>query len=972
MALDAGIKLGRYEIRSKLGAGGMGEVYLAQDMELDRTVAIKILPERLAADPQRLQRFIQEAKAASALNHPHILTIHEIGNYQTSKFIAMEFIDGDTLGQRMRAGMKLLQVLEVASEVASALVAAHAAGIVHRDIKPDNVMVRRDGYVKVLDFGLAKLTERQSTPSEPEASTRALVNTDAGTVMGTANYMSPEQAKGVQVDARSDLWSLGAVIYEMVTGQLPFQGETPTETISLILQKEPPPLTRFVPDLPEELDRIVTKTLEKDREERYQTAKDLLLDLRHLKRKIEVDAEIDRTLTPEARAAATQTHDGPSTAAAGAATWLSSSRSPATASGSVHERRFSWRIPAVVVGAILLAIAALAVWNIARRKPSLTAKDTVLIADFTNTTSEPVFDGTLKQALAVQLGQSPYLNIYPEERVNTTLRFMGRAPNERITRDVAKEICEREGIKAMIVGSIAKLGSHYVLTLEAINAHEGDSIAREQSEAESKEQVLKALGVAASQLREKLGESLTSIKKFDAPIEQATTSSLEALKAFSQGTELRNQGKQVDSLSFYQHAIELDPNFALAYARLAVINSNLVQPELAAQNAQKAYDLRDRVSERERFYISEKYTSYVTGDREEAIRILQQWAQNYPQDYVPHNNLANNYALIGRHEDALKEAREAVNLYPTSQVNLTNYIGSFIRLNRFDEARETLEKYMPPDRPLYHLYNLQLAVIRHDKETEQKHLEWGLKQTNDPDILDGGAEIFSYYGQWRKAQELEHRAVELLVSQNRKETAAQFQAAMSFYAAQFGFCDQAKQAMTQSLSVARGRLNLGAITMASAACGDAAQAGTLSDELKKRFPQDTGNNYVVQPLTRALLELSRGNTTQAIEATQPMMRFENGLLPGVWLPYTRGQIFLKAKSGNEAATEFQKIIDHPGLEPFSPFNALAHLGLARASVLTGDTVKARREYQDFLAAWKDADSDLPILVEAKKEYERVK
>ncbi len=946
----------------------MGEVYLAQDTELDRTVAIKILPERLAADPQRLQRFIQEARAASALNHPHILTIHEIGTYQTSKFIAMEFIDGETLRERMRAGMKLLQVLEVASEVASALVAAHEAGIVHRDIKPDNVMVRRDGYVKVLDFGLAKLAEQKPAPSDPEAPTRAMVNTDAGTVMGTANYMSPEQAKGVQVDARSDLWSLGAVIYEMVTGQLPFQGETPTETISLILQREPPPLKRFVPGIPEELDRIVTKTLEKDRDERYQTAKDLLIDLRHLKRKIEVDAEIDRTLTPEARAAATQSHGGPATMPGVASTHVSAPRPLPT---PLH--RFRWKIPAIIAVVLMIAVGATA-WFIARRRAAFTAKDTVLIADFTNTTGETVFDGTLKQALAVQLGQSPYLNIYPDERVNEALRFMGRAPNERISRDTAKEICERQGIKAMIVGSIASLGSHYIVTLEAINAHEGDSLAREQSEADSKEQVLKALGIATLQLREKLGESLTSIKKFDAPIEQATTSSLEALKAFSQGTELRNQGKMGDAIPFYQRAIELDPNFALAYARAGVIYSNLTQPEMAAQYAQKAYDLRDRVSERERFYISEKYTSFVTGDREEAIRILQAWAQNYPQDYTPHVNLANNYALLGRNQDALKEAGEGVRLNATSTIAINNYVGAFVRLNRFDEARQSLEKYLgqTPDRPAYRFYSMQLAMLSRDKEREKADVEWAMKQTDEPDVIDGLAQLFSYYGQWRKAQEMENRSIELLASRNRKETAAQYAAVMAFYAAQFGFCDQAKQAMTRSLSFAKGRLNLGSVTLASAACNDVAQATALSDDLKKRFPQETSNIYFLQPMTRALLELNRGNTTQAIEATQPIMRFEYGLIPGIWLPHVRGQIFLKAKSGSEAAAEFQKIIDHPGLEVFSPFNALAHLGLARASVLLGDTVKARKEYQDFLALWKDADSDLPILIDAKKEYEQVK
>src|SRR5207302_170817 len=473
-------------------------------------------------------------------------------------------------------------------------------------------MVRHDGYIKVLDFGLAKLTEPKGSTTDTEAPTRAMVNTGAGTVMGTANYMSPEQAKGTHVDERTDLWSLGAVLYEMVTAHLPFTGDTPTETISLILQKEPAPLTRYANEVPDELERIVAKALTKDPDERYQTAKDLLIDLRHLKRKLEVDAEIDRTVPPELRAAVA-THSGASVGTASGAVATATAGAPHAASSAeyiVSEIRRHKKGVGVLAAAVVVAIAFAAFFLFFSRKaPALTEKDTVLLADFVNTTGEPVFDGTLKQAVAVQLGQSPFLNIFPDERVNETLRFMGRSPNERITKDVAKEICARQGIKAMIVGSIAGLGSHYVITLEANNALAGDSIAREQAEADSKEQVLKALGKAASQLREKLGESLSSVKKFDAPIEQATTSSLEALKAFSQGNQQRVRGNQLEAIPFYKRAIELDPNFALAYARLAVIFNNFFQTELATQYAQRAYDLRDRVSERERFYISEKYVT---------------------------------------------------------------------------------------------------------------------------------------------------------------------------------------------------------------------------------------------------------------------------------------------------------------------------------------------------------------------------
>src|SRR4029079_19548641 len=432
-------------------------------------------------------------------------------------YIATEFIDGETLRQRMNSGLRLLDVLEISTQIASALVAAHAAGIVHRDIKPENVMVRRDGYAKILDFGLAKLTDASASSADTEAPTRAMVNTGAGTVMGTATYMSPEQAKGVSVDARTDLWSLGALMYEMTSGHVPFKGDTPTETISLILQKEPAPMARYADNVPEELDRIVTKALTKDLDERYQTAKDLLIDIKHLKRKIEVDAEIDRTVPPEIRsAAATHTHSGSSTISGSTYTRSVTSERRASSAeyivGEIKQHRKGFLFAGIAV--VLLAVAA-SVYYFAGSKPALTDKDTILLADFVNTTGEGVFDGTLNQALSVQLGQSPYLNIFPDDRVHEALRFMGRQPNDRVTRDIAKEICLRNGLKAMILISIAGLGIHYGLTLEAVNAADGTSIAKEQVEADSKESVLSALGKAATSIREKLGESLTSIKKYD-------------------------------------------------------------------------------------------------------------------------------------------------------------------------------------------------------------------------------------------------------------------------------------------------------------------------------------------------------------------------------------------------------------------------------------------------------------------------
>ena len=975
MNLTADSILGHYKISSMIGSGGMGEVYLATDVELDRTVAIKILPENLALDQQRLQRFVQEAKAASALNHPHILTIYEIGTMGDARFIATEFIDGETLRQRMNHGMKLFDVLEIASQIAGALAAAHAAGIVHRDIKPENIMVRRDGYAKILDFGLAKLTEVKDSTADTEAPTRAMVNTGAGTVMGTANYMSPEQAKGVHVDARTDLWSLGAVLYEMTTGHLPFPGGTPTETISLILQKEPPPLARYTNDVPEELDRIVTKALTKDLDERYQSAKDMLIDLKHLKRKLEVDAEIDRTLSPEIRAAvATHSHPGTPTVSGAAPTGaISIANRASSAEYIVSSIKQHKKGTFIMGGVVVLLIAAASLFYFVRRTPALTEKDTVLLADFVNTTGEAVFDGTLKQALSVQLGQTPFINIFPDDRVNESLRFMGRQPGERITRDIAKEICQRNGIKAMIIGSIASLGSHYVLTLDAINANDGDSIAKAQVEADSKEQVLTGLGKATAELREKLGESLTSLKKFDAPVEQATTSSLEALKAFTQGTEKRFAGHDEEATTFYKKAVELDPNFAMAYARLAVLYSNRTQIDLGEQFAQKAYELRDRVSERERYYIEEKYASYVTGDRDEAIKVLKAWVQDYPNDYIPHNNLSVNYAIAGKFEESLAEAKEAVRLAPSNATSLGNVIDDYLRLGRLDEAQQTLDQTLGDntDRVIYHFYSFLLAYLRGDQTKMQADLDWNAKRPTESDYAEAESNLAAAEGRWRTSLDFANKVIDIYSKQDRKENIAQWQATNGLFESQFGRCDQAKQWVAQSLATFRGRANVGTAAFTLAACSDP-RASQIIDDLQKKYPKDTPINSFAVPITHAFIEMNRGNTQAAIDALQPAMSLEFGNLCGLWCTYVRGSIYLKGKMGSQAAAEFKKILDHHSVDPLSPAFPLAHLGLARASALAGDSATARTEYQNYFAAWKNADQDLPILIEAKKEYEQLK
>ena len=968
--------ISHYRILEKLGAGGMGEVYLAEDIKLGRKVAIKVLSQEFTTNRDRLNRFEQEACAASALNHPNILTIHEVGEDNGSHFIATEYIDGKTL-RRYMAGSPLEagEILDIAVQAASALEEAHGAGIVHRDIKPDNIMVRRNGYVKVLDFGLAKLTEDATdrTPSDGEASTRVLVHTDAGVVMGTSHYMSPEQARGKPVDVRSDIWSLGVVMYEMVAGRVPFEGETSTDVIVAITQKEAPPLARFAPSVPAELDWIITKALRKEREDRYQTIRELLTDLRRLKQKLEFEVELERSVSPDSVSRSSLTA-APATASGPVAPTAETATHPASSAEYLVSEIKRHKTGATLIAALVVLAVAAGVFFYFSRANALTDKDTILIADFVNTTGDPVFDGTLKQALAVQLGQTPFLNIYSDERVREALRFMGRSPDERVTKDIAREICQRQGLKALLAGSVSSLGSNYVITLDAINAQSGESIARQQVEANSKEQVLSALGKAALELREKLGESLSSIKKHDVPIEQATTSSLEALKAYAMGNEERAKGNNQEEIRFYKRAIELDPNFAMAYARMAVFHGNREEMEEARPYAQKAFDLRDRVSERERLYISEKYYNYVIGDVDKAMETLQTWTRLYPNDFVPHNNLALRYQEEGRYEEALKEALEAVRLSPNNTAARDNLIGTFAALGRFDEAAEALEQLrkLYPDATAVHFVDYNLAFVRGDQAVMDRESQWARGKASEPNFLSMEGSAAAALGKLKKAEELRQRGFEAFKSQNRNDNAAQLLIGLAFRQGAFGKCSEAKANATTALQLHKGKNTINGAAGVFADCGDGTRALALLAESLKLYPNDTVTVNMFAPVIRAQVERSRGNSTGALQLLESVRRYDRGLIVGHYNNYLRGSAYLDLKRGQEAAAEFQKIIDHRGVDPMSELRPLAHVGLARAAAMSGDIARSRTAYQNFFAMWKDADPDLPILIQAKKEYEQLK
>ena len=985
MTITPGTKLGRYEIRSKIGKGGMGEVYLAEDVRLGRKVALKLLARELTEDRDRLSRFDQEARAASALNHPNIITIYEMGDEDGRHFIATEFIDGVTLRKHLRAPVDFPEVLNIAIQIAGALVEAHAAGIIHRDIKPENIMVRRNGHVKVLDFGLAKLAALSADETDSEAITRAQVRTDAGVVLGTSQYMSPEQARGKPVDARTDVWSLGVVMYEMVAGRQPFAGETKTDVILAIMQNDPQPMVRFAQNVPAEFEWIVMKALRKELSERYQTIKELESDLKKLKQRLEFQTEFDRSRSRESFAASinvtgrglvdTETPGARTADTSGRDNAKPSSVAQTRASSAEHVlgqiKRHKIAVAVIALAVLLIAVVAIVLISSSRKRVTLTDKDTILLVDM-NATGDPVFDGTLKQGLAVQLGQSPFLNIFSEDRVREALRFMGRSPDERVTRDVGREICQRQGLKAMLVGTIASLGSHYVVTLEAINAQSGDAIAREQEEAENKDQVLHALGQAAMKLREQLGESLQSIQKFDAPIEQATTPSLEAFKAFSLGVEQQLKGKYLEAIPFFKRATEIDPNFGLAYARMASMYYNSRQYDLAAAASQKAFDLRDRVSERERLYISAGYYDNATGELDRYLETVELWKRTYPRDASPVNNLAVKYNELGQFDKAAEAAREAIRLNPSAASGYSLLAGALVGLNRFDEAKQTIAQAQAQKLDTTAMRRLlyRIAFVQGDAAAMKQQVDWLNGKTDEYAAQGWQSEAASFSGQLQKSKDFSARAFDLGVRRDLKDVAAQIVVGGATRDALFGDCRQVKDEIAKALGLTRNQPTMANAANALATCGESSQAQAIIGELAKRSSTDTVLNKILLPLAQARIEMQRGNAAQAVQLLETTRPYEGYAL--FQIAYLRGQAYLNQQKGADAAVEFQKIIDHRGSQPTSPFYSLAHLGLARAVALRSDLANARKPYEAFFALWKDADPDIPVLIEAKKEYEKLK
>jgi pentatricopeptide repeat protein len=943
-----GKKVSHYRVLEVIGGGGMGMVYKAEDLKLGRPVALKFLPEELAWDSAALRRFEREARTASSLDHVNICTIYGVEEQEEQPFIVMQLLEGETLRDRLAAavsGAKALSLeegLDIALQIASGLQAAHEKGIVHRDIKPPNIFLTASGTVKILDFGLAKLVsvikggsdelqlEKDGAvvdiPPSAAAARADLSLTRTGVAMGTAGYMSPEQVRGEKLDARSDLFCFGLVLYEMFTGRRAFSGQTAAVVHDAILHDSPAPVHDLNSAVSAGLVSIIDRALQKDRERRYQSAAEMRADLEVLRYR---------------------SHHG----------WV---------------RRYGKLLLSTAI-VLAAAVGAVSYWRL-HRTTHLSEKDTIVLADFANSTGDPVFDGTLKQALAIQLEQSPFLNVLSDKQVNDTLKLMQHPTTERVTQATAREVCLRANSRALLAGSIAPLGSRYRIDLKTVDCQSGDTLATAQAESTDRSKVLKALAEAANNLRGELGESLGSVERFKQPLEEATTSSLDALQAYTQGRKKQAEEGEAAAVPYFKLAVDLDPNFAYAYVALATAHYYLYEYSQAAENLKKAFDLRDRVSPRERFAIEGYYYDWVTGEMDKMGQTHMDWARAYPRDFVPHLRLNAYYRFIGQFEKAVSEGRQALDLAPDNAACAYALMIAYVRLNRFDDAIKVYEEARARnlDSPILHAGRYIVAFLQHDEGTMRNLVESakGKPLTEDTQLVEHSRAV-AYYGKLKQGRELIAAATDLSRKAGSSERAALWKTWEALVDAETGDPERARRVAAETVALSTGPAVSTRAALAFALSGDLVQAKTIADKLALEHPSNTEIQSCFLPAIRAAIALGRKRPNEAIDILAASAPYDLGDA-FLMTAYIRGLAYLQAGNGRQAAGEFQKLLDHPGILESELKGALAHLQLGRAQAMMGDKAAARKSYQDFLSLWKDADPDIPILKEAKAEYTRLR
>lgn len=944
-----GQTIGQYKIVSLLGLGGMGEVWLADDIKLKRRVALKLLAD--VQNKDRLNRFEQEAFAVSALNHPNIITIFDIGETEEHQFIANEFIEGKTLRQLIaEKKLTVSQIVDIALQVCAALATAHEKGIIHRDIKPENIMVRADGITKVLDFGLAKLLEKSNDPNSPS---RLPNSTKPGLIVGTVNYMSPEQAHGMAIDEKTDVFSFGIVLYELLANKIPFTGVSEVETLSAILNCEPQPLNESIP---EKLRNIISKSLTKSASQRP-NASQILEELRQIKRSLDFQDELSKQTTAENLY---QDNTAEVTALTDEATLKTGQNRQLFV-----EKKSLWQPQIVVpiVFLLLLSLITFAYFQSQKKNSASVLKeaDKLMIADFENKTGDEEFDKILRQPLAVSLSQSPFLTIVSDGQIQQTLKEMQKKSDEPLSFEIAREICQRRSIKAFLKGTIENRGVEYLLTLETFNAETGESVAKEQTSSKNRETIIASLGEISAEMREKLGESLASIKRLDTPLRESTTNSLDALKSYTLGSNSLAGGKNSEAIPLFKRAIELDPNYVGAYASLANAYFNSGQMNLAAQVMEKAYSLRDRATEREKLKITNFYHAMVTGDMEKNIEALEIFRQLYPRDQAGPHNLSEANTRIGRFDRAAEFARMALNIAPNTALPYHN-LGKALTLDsRYDEAKTVF------DDAINHKFQslkinkglFTIALAKGDEAEMNRQLEIVKAKEPDSALLLQGNVLISQ-GKWREYEKVMNQAI----AEGEKvgaDVAADYASQVAVNAVSIGNCKTAQKFENKALKFDQGRAVLQDAALTFSLCGG--DADKIISELKEKYPNNTEVQKMWLPIANAALSL-KDSPEKTLDFLETTRTYEGGTY--FWCNYLRGKAYLKLRKNDLALGEFQKITQNRGWSTHSPLFALAHLELSRLYEAQNDAENSRKFADQFAVMWKSADDDLPIFRDRMK------